>query len=85
MSLIRFVLFSLIVAFGAWRHYDNTTDTFNLEQDGVSPSGFVLMPSPYNTDANQVVIFSPIDCPREAGQRAEALAESLGQQQIPFV
>lgn len=84
MSVTRLILFSL-VAVGAWQHYHKPSVLTAINLDEASPNGFLAMPNPDSIDPDQVVIFAPIGCPREAGQRARALAESLGQQNIPVV
>lgn len=84
MNLTRILLLSLIT-FGAWHHYHKSSGDHVLNLGEASPNGFFAMPSPENADKSQVIIFAPIGCPREAGQRAAALAESLGQQNIPIV
>ncbi len=46
-------------------------------------NGFVPVEMPDGAPANTVVILAPLNCPREAGQRAEALAKRLTEMGIP--
>ena len=48
-----------------------------------SASGFVDVAMPSNAKDNTVIIFAPLNCPREAGQRAQALHERLKQLEVP--
>jgi hypothetical protein len=54
--------------------------------DGSSSAhGFVEMPLPDGQSGSGVVIFAPVDCPSDAAQRAEALAQHLSAQGVPYV
>jgi hypothetical protein len=52
---------------------------------GSSSHGFVEMPLPDGQSGSGVVIFAPVNCPSDAAQRAEALAQHLSAQGVPFV
>lgn len=52
---------------------------------GSSAHGFVEMPLPDGQSGSGVVIFAPVDCPSDAAQRAEALAQHLSAQGVPYV
>ncbi|MES2490097.1 MAG: hypothetical protein V4607_09915 [Pseudomonadota bacterium] len=44
-----------------------------------SPNGFLPVPMPADTPRNTVLIFAPINCPREGAQRASELAKKLSE------
>ena len=50
-----------------------------------SSHGFVDMPLPDGQSGSGVVIFAPINCPSDAAQRAEAMAQHLSAQGVPYV
>jgi hypothetical protein len=52
---------------------------------GSSSQGFVDMPLPDGQSGSGVVIFAPVDCPSDAAQRADALAQYLSAQGVPYV
>lgn len=45
----------------------------------MSPNGFLPVPMPPNTEPGTVLVFAPLNCPREAAQRARALSQELTQ------
>lgn len=51
----------------------------------MSPNGFLPVPMPPNAAPGTVLVFAPINCTREAAQRARALAQELTQLGIPNV
>ena len=51
----------------------------------VSAQGFVSLPALRNAPAGKVLIFAPDNCPREAGQRATFLEQTLNAEGIPTV
>ena len=51
----------------------------------MSPNGFLPVPMPEGAAANTVLIFAPINCPKEGAQRARALSEALTAQGIANV
>ena len=50
-----------------------------------SVNGFIEVVMPTNAKDDTVIIFAPLNCPREAGQRARALNERLTKLEIPNV
>lgn len=46
-------------------------------------SGFLPVPMPAGTERDTVLIFAPVNCPKEAAQRAALLAEKLTNAGIP--
>ena len=45
-------------------------------------NGFIALPQPDGADPHKVYLFSPINCPREAGRRSDALARSLAEREV---
>lgn len=46
--------------------------------------GFVDIPMPDGLSSRGIVVFAPEHCPRDAGQRAEAMASYLAAQRVPY-
>jgi hypothetical protein len=82
MSLMKTLLFFAIVgaAVHFWNQHETTTA---LTTATVSPNGFIDLPAPTNLDNDQVIVFAAENCPKEAGQRADRLAEELDRQNVP--
>ncbi|MFT3867463.1 MAG: hypothetical protein QM715_03085 [Nibricoccus sp.] len=47
--------------------------------------GFIPLPPPNDDDPHKVIIWSPLNCPSEAGRKSDALAEALKKAGIPCV
>ena len=77
MSALRLLL---AVAFlGLCVHYWHAWREEKALQAIASPNGFLPVPMPTNTPPNTVLIFAPLNCPREGAQRAEALSQKLNE------
>ena len=50
-----------------------------------SPNGFVSVAMPDGAPRNTAIIFAPLNCPSDAAQRADALANELTSRGIPNV
>ena len=50
-----------------------------------SPNGFVSVVMPNGAPRNTVIIFAPLNCPSDAAQRADTLANELTSRGIPNV
>jgi hypothetical protein len=75
------IALALVAAAVWWKHRD---DVPSLAQGiAPSPSGFVSVVASDGAPDRTVVIFAPIGCPREAAQRADAMASQLQAQGIP--
>jgi hypothetical protein len=61
----------------------------NVEAEAVAQltdeNGFVELALPQGADPRRVFMFSPVNCPREAGRRSDAFAQSLTEHEIVFV
>lgn len=77
MTLFRFLLILAALGFGAhqWHQWREQKALHALE----SPNGFLPVPMPEGTPANTVLIFAPLNCPREGAQRAGALSQKLSE------
>jgi len=75
MSLLRLLIVMAIVATGVYwwndRHEQRALHALT------SPSGFLPVPMPEGTARNTVLVFAPVNCPREGAQRANALVQKL--------
>ena len=83
MTLLRLLVVVALVAAGAnWWHE-------RREQNAVhalmSPNGFLPVPMPQGALHNTVLVFAPLNCPREGAQRANTLAQKLTDLGIPNV
>ncbi|HMB56774.1 MAG TPA: hypothetical protein VKM35_06155 [Arenimonas sp.] len=77
------LLVIVVLAGGAWYYSDRELKKMDAEE-AVSTQGFAAMTMPDGMSARGVIIFSPKDCPSDAAQRAEALAQSLRSAGIEF-
>jgi hypothetical protein len=77
------LVLGMVAAAVWWKQRD---DVPSLAQSiAPSASGFVSVVAPDGAPDRTVVIFAPIGCPREAAQRAEAMASQLQAQGIPHL
>lgn len=81
MRLIRL----LIVLVGLWYGYQwwHGRELARESAALTSVNGFVAMAMPGNAKRNVVQIYAPLNCPSEAAQRADALAQELTRRGIP--
>lgn len=80
MRLLTVVLLCLC-AFGAYRWWDGKRDTDLPAM--ANHNGFVAVEMPDGMSRDAVVILAPPNCPSDEAQRAEAIADYLGEQGIP--
>lgn len=75
MSLLRLLVVIALVAGGVhwWHGCSETKELHAL----MSPSGFLPVPMPQGSSPNTVLVFAPLNCPREGAQRARALTQRL--------
>lgn len=66
-------------------HGSDKVAMFPSEGGDSSSHGFVDMPLPNGQSGSGVVIFAPINCPSDAAQRAETMAQHLSAQGVPYV
>ena len=52
--------------------------------DLTDENGFIALAQPVGIDPHKVFIFAPANCPREAGQRSDALTQSLVERDIAY-
>jgi len=57
----------------------------NIGGAAKTPNGFVSVIMPEGARRNAVIIFAPLNCPSDAAQRADALADELTSRGIPNV
>lgn len=63
---------------------DAVVETLARQGDGGQGThGFVDIPMPDGMSSRGVVVFAPDNCPQDAGQRAQALADYLRAQGVP--
>ena len=70
-------LLAVVALIGLGAHWLKGHSEARAMQALMSPNGFLPVPMPEGAEANTVLIFAPINCPKEGAQRARALAESL--------
>jgi len=82
MRLAKWLMLLGAVAFGwnAWRDHARDAELAAL----TSPTGFVPVIMPDGAAPNTVIVFAPLNCPKESAQRAEALAQRLVREGIPM-
>jgi len=99
MNVIKTGMVLAIAALGilAWREYGpeggvdalagQVSDKVSASASGGGGSsyGFVDVPLPDGQSGSGVVIFAPVNCPSDAAQRAEMLAQHLSAQNVPYV
>ncbi|PTU30083.1 hypothetical protein [Stenotrophobium rhamnosiphilum] len=75
MSIARVLLVLGLIGLGArwWTEYREERALAAV----TSPNGFLPVPMPADTPQNTVLIFAPLNCPREHAQRARELAKKL--------
>ncbi|TDU32444.1 hypothetical protein DFR24_1841 [Panacagrimonas perspica] len=83
MSLARLLVIVALIA-GGMQWWNQRRDEKAM-QALATPGGFLPVPMPDGTPANTVLVFAPLNCPREGAQRAKALAQSLADRGIPVV
>ncbi len=76
-----FIFFALAGMYQLWGQHKQT----QLLTASANVNGFVEVLMPTGTKANTIYILAPQNCPREAGQRADALERSLADMGIPSV
>lgn len=82
MKMIKLVL-ALALVWGGYMWWSKTHAVPGFATASPGDSGFVRMPQPLGTDADQVLIFAPLNCPSDAAQRARTLSRALAAQGIP--
>jgi len=75
MSFARALLALGLIGLGM--HYWNEYREARALAAVTSPNGFLPVPMPADTPRNTVLIFAPLNCPRENAQRARELAKKL--------
>lgn len=75
MKFIRILLIIGLIGLGT--HWWTEHREENALAAVTSANGFLPVPMPDNTPPNTVLIFAPINCPREGAQRAVALSKKL--------
>ena len=87
MSFIKILIVLGLAGFGYqyWtKHRDGQPMMASAASAGTASSnGFVLLPGTSSTASNAVQVIAAQDCPEEAAQRADSLAEQLSAKGIP--
>ncbi len=83
MTLLRWL--AAIAVVGICVHWWQERREERAIQAATSPSGFLPVPMPDGAARNTVLVFAPLNCPREGAQRANALTEKLTSLGIPNV
>lgn len=85
MSTARLVIIA-ILAVGGYQFW--TRHQAAAQADAVmteaSSAGFLALPMPVGVSDSEVVVFAPANCPSDAAQRAELLAQALTEKGVPF-
>ena len=76
MTVLRMLCLAALLAFGLhWWQQQRTED--RAIRGATDVNGFLPVPMPDGAQHNTVLLFAPLNCPREGTQRAVALAEKL--------
>lgn len=84
MTLVLRLLL-VLAALGGGYHLWGEYREHRAMQALISPNGFLPVPMPPDAQPGTVLVFAPINCTREAAQRARALSHELTQLGIPNV
>ena len=79
--LLRVIV--VLVVFGVGYHWWGQRSERNAMQRVMDASGFLPVPMPAGAEPDTVLIFTPLNCPKEAAQRAAALSAKLTDAGIP--
>lgn len=80
----RFLRVIIIVAlFGFGYHWWGQRSERLAITRAMDQNGFLPVPMPAGAERDTVLIFAPVNCPKEAAQRAAALAEKLTNAGVP--
>jgi hypothetical protein len=83
MSVLRLLL--VVAVLGLCVHWWTGRREEKALQAVMSPNGFLPVPMPDGAVRNTVLIFAPLNCPREGAQRADGLSQKLTRLGIPNV
>jgi len=75
MTMLRTLIVLGLVGLGV--HWWNEHREATALQAVTSPNGFLPVPMPEGTPPNTVLVFAPLNCPKEGARRAEALSRKL--------
>lgn len=79
--IIRVLIAVAVLGFG-FHWWSQRSERLAITR-AMDPSGFLPVPMPASAERDTVLIFAPVNCPKEAAQRAAALAEKLTNAGIP--
>lgn len=77
MRILRLIL--IVAALGGAYHLWGEYRERSAMKALMSPNGFLPVPMPPDAEPGTVLLFTPLNCPREAAQRALALSQELTQ------
>lgn len=80
MGALRILM--LVGALGFAAHWWKNHESVATSVAEPSPNGFEQVVMPDGVAANTVVILAPVNCPSDAAQRADALADALTRQGV---
>lgn len=87
MKLINLliVLAAVVLGYQYWSKHHQRSDAGNGATVSATPSrnGFVALPAVVGASPSAVLVIAAENCPEEAAQRADRLAEQLGRERIP--
>lgn len=83
MGWLKILALAAVLGFAA--HWWKTHDMPDVQAASDNPNGFVPVTMPDGAGSEAVIILAPLNCPSEAAQRADALADRLTQLGIPNV
>jgi len=78
---LAIVILVAAVVYQLWGKYNQD----QLMDSSTNPNGFVEVLMPEGTEDGVVYILAPQNCPKESGQRAEAMENELKRLNIPVV
>lgn len=83
MTFARLLIVVAVLGFGV--HWWNERSERQAIESVRDEYGFLPVPMPSGAARNTVLIFTPLNCPREGAQRAHALSQKLTELAIPHV
>ena len=81
MTILRILVAVAVIGLGV--NWWGQRSERNAIQRAMDTNGFLPVPMPAGAEPNTVLIFTPLNCPKEAAQRAAALSAKLTDAGIP--
>ena len=83
MTFLRMICVIALLGFGV--HLWKLRTEYVAIHSAINRNGFLPVPMPEGAQHNMVLLFTPLNCPKEGAQRAIALSKKLTARGIPNV